>query len=111
MYGVLKLRNKILGDPDLGWREQYAAHGTEEGRRPWQAGAISVERAGGSPADGRLRSAGNGSSHPTVDAVLAGGESAGMSAATSEESEQAAGEDNRVAEQSRNAAGEVHHGA
>jgi hypothetical protein len=43
--------------------------------------------------------------------VLAGGESAGMKAATSEESAEAAGEDNRVAEQSRNAAGEVHHGA
>ena len=111
MYGVLKLRNKILGDPDLGWRDQYAAHGTEEGRRPWQAGAISVERAGGSPADGRLTGEGKGGSHPTVDAALAGGESAGMEAATSEESEQAAGEDNRVAEQSRDAAGEVHHGA
>ena len=54
MYGVLKLRNKILGDPDLGWRDQYAAHGTEEDERPWKAGAISVERAGVAPADGRL---------------------------------------------------------
>jgi NADH-quinone oxidoreductase subunit B len=110
MYGVLKLRNKILGDPDLGWRDQYAAHGTEEGVRPWQAGAIGVERAGGSPADGILKGNGGGS-HPTVDAALAGGEGAGMKAATSEESAEAAGEDNRVAEQSRNAAGEVHHGA
>ncbi len=54
MYGVLKLRNKILGDPDLGWRDQYAAHGTEEDERPWKAGAISVTRAGGAPSDGRL---------------------------------------------------------
>jgi NADH-quinone oxidoreductase subunit B len=54
MYGVLKLRNKILGDPDLGWRDQYAAHGTEEDERPWKAGAIPVTRAGGAPADGRL---------------------------------------------------------
>ena len=54
MYGVLKLRNKILGDPDLGWRDQYAAHGTEEDERPWKAGAISVERAGTAPSDGRL---------------------------------------------------------
>jgi hypothetical protein len=54
MYGVLKLRNKILGDPDLGWRDQYAAHGTEEDERPWKAGAIGVERAGTAPSDGRL---------------------------------------------------------
>ncbi len=40
MYGILKLRDKVLGDPDLGWRDQYAAHGTEEDERPWQAGAI-----------------------------------------------------------------------
>ena len=29
-YGVIKLQNKIVGDPDLGWRERYQAHGTEE---------------------------------------------------------------------------------
>ena len=29
-YGVIKLQNKIVGDPDLGWRERYGAHGTEE---------------------------------------------------------------------------------
>jgi NADH-quinone oxidoreductase subunit B len=54
MYGILKLRNKILGDPDLGWRDQYAAHGTEEDERPQKAGAIGVERAGTAPSDGRL---------------------------------------------------------
>ena len=116
MYGVLKLRNKILGQPDLGWRDQYQAHGTEEGQRPWHAGAISVERAGGSPAEGRLMTetgAGDpGASHPTVGAALAGGESAAMAEATSDDAAVAAGEEeNRVADQSRDAAGEVHHGA
>ena len=30
MYGIIKLQNKIKGQPDLGWRERYGAHGTEE---------------------------------------------------------------------------------
>ena len=34
IYGILKLQRKIFGDPDLGWRDRYAAHGTEEGERP-----------------------------------------------------------------------------
>jgi NADH-quinone oxidoreductase subunit B len=54
IYGILKLQRKIFGDPDLGWRDRYAAHGTEEGQRRWHAGAIPVERAGSSPADGML---------------------------------------------------------
>jgi NADH-quinone oxidoreductase subunit B len=29
-YGVIKLQNKIKGEPDLGWRERYDAYGTEE---------------------------------------------------------------------------------
>jgi NADH-quinone oxidoreductase subunit B len=29
-YGVIKLQNKIKGDPDLGWRERYNSYGTEE---------------------------------------------------------------------------------
>jgi NADH-quinone oxidoreductase subunit B len=29
-YGVIKLQNKIKGQPDLGWRERYGAWGTEE---------------------------------------------------------------------------------
>jgi NADH-quinone oxidoreductase subunit B len=29
-YGVIKLQNKVKGDPDLGWRERYHAYGTEE---------------------------------------------------------------------------------
>jgi NADH-quinone oxidoreductase subunit B len=82
MYGILKLRDKILGDPDLGWRDRYAAHGTEEDERPWKAGAIPVERAGTSPADGRLE--GHGGAHPTVEAALSAGERAAMEAAVSE---------------------------
>jgi len=30
MHGILKLRKKIQEDPDLGWRDGYGAHGTEE---------------------------------------------------------------------------------
>jgi NADH-quinone oxidoreductase subunit B len=30
MYGVIKLQNKIKGEPDLGWRARYHAEGTEE---------------------------------------------------------------------------------
>jgi NADH-quinone oxidoreductase subunit B len=30
LYGILKLRDQILGDPQLGWRERYGAVGTEE---------------------------------------------------------------------------------
>jgi NADH-quinone oxidoreductase subunit B len=33
MYGIIKLQNKIKGDPDLGWRQRYNAHGTEEVER------------------------------------------------------------------------------
>jgi NADH-quinone oxidoreductase subunit B len=29
-YGIIKLQNKIKGQPDLGWRARYQAHGTEE---------------------------------------------------------------------------------
>ncbi|HEX8075633.1 MAG TPA: NADH-quinone oxidoreductase subunit B family protein, partial [Thermoleophilaceae bacterium] len=29
-YGIIKLQEKITGDPGLGWRERYGAHGTEE---------------------------------------------------------------------------------
>jgi NADH-quinone oxidoreductase subunit B len=30
IYGINKLQDKISGDPTLGWRERYNAHGTEE---------------------------------------------------------------------------------
>jgi len=81
MYGILKLRNKILGDPDLGWRDQYEAHGTEEDERPQKAGAINVERAGTAPSDGRLESEHGGGADPTVEAAAAEGEEAAMAAA------------------------------
>ncbi len=29
-YGVIKLQNRIKGEPDMGWRERYNARGTEE---------------------------------------------------------------------------------
>ncbi len=30
VHGILKLRKMIQDDPDMGWRERYDAHGTEE---------------------------------------------------------------------------------
>jgi NADH-quinone oxidoreductase subunit B len=33
MYGINKLQKKIWDRPDLGWRERYKAHGTEEPAR------------------------------------------------------------------------------
>jgi NADH-quinone oxidoreductase subunit B len=30
MYGIIKLQDKIKGDPTMGWRERYNAKGTEE---------------------------------------------------------------------------------
>jgi NADH-quinone oxidoreductase subunit B len=30
MHGIIKLRAKVLGDPEEGWRERYRARGTEE---------------------------------------------------------------------------------
>jgi NADH-quinone oxidoreductase subunit B len=33
LYGIIKLQDKIKGEPDLGWRERYQAHGTEEPAR------------------------------------------------------------------------------
>jgi NADH-quinone oxidoreductase subunit B len=34
IYGINKLQDKISGDPTLGWRERYHAHGTEEKVEP-----------------------------------------------------------------------------
>ncbi len=34
MYGIMKLQDKITGDPGLGWRERYDAYGTEEVEDP-----------------------------------------------------------------------------
>ena len=33
VYGFNKLQRMILGNPDLGWRSRYNAHGTEEWAR------------------------------------------------------------------------------
>ena len=30
LYGIIKLQNKIKGEPDMGWRQRYRAEGTEE---------------------------------------------------------------------------------
>ncbi len=30
MYGIIKLQEKVMGDPGQGWRERYGAEGTEE---------------------------------------------------------------------------------
>ncbi len=90
MYGILKLRNMILNDPDLGWRDQYAAHGTEEDERPWKAGAIPVTRAGTAPSDGRLLADNGGGNHPTVEAAELAGEMAAVEASTSAAAEAAA---------------------
>jgi NADH-quinone oxidoreductase subunit B len=30
IYGIMKLQDQIMGTPDMGWRERYQAHGTEE---------------------------------------------------------------------------------
>ena len=30
IYGIMKLQDKIMGDPDMGWRERYRAEGTED---------------------------------------------------------------------------------
>ena len=30
IYGIMKLQDKIMGDPAMGWRERYRAYGTEE---------------------------------------------------------------------------------
>jgi NADH-quinone oxidoreductase subunit B len=30
IYGIMKLQDQIMGDPAMGWRERYQAHGTEE---------------------------------------------------------------------------------
>jgi hypothetical protein len=52
MYGILKLQRKIFGDPDLGWRDRYSAHGTEEDERSSKAGALPLSMTGTTPADG-----------------------------------------------------------
>jgi NADH-quinone oxidoreductase subunit B len=109
MYGILKLRNKILGEPDLNWRDQYHARGTEEGERPWHAGALPISRVGGSPADGRTVAEDGGGLHPAAEAAHEEGERAATEAAQGEEAAQAADASGEwTGEQSRDAAGTAH---
>ena len=30
IHGIMRLQDKIMGHPDMGWRERYRAEGTEE---------------------------------------------------------------------------------
>ncbi|GBD46706.1 NADH-quinone oxidoreductase subunit 6 [bacterium HR41] len=47
-YAILKLQEKIAGDPSLGWRERYRARGTEEPRNLFDVeGAARGEPRGG----------------------------------------------------------------
>jgi NADH-quinone oxidoreductase subunit B len=48
MHGILKLRSMIQEDPKMGWRDRYAARGTEEVLPPdaADAAAVNVYRAG-----------------------------------------------------------------
>ena len=49
MHGILKLRKKIVDDPDLGWRNRYDARGTEEllpGADAPESAAINVAQPG-----------------------------------------------------------------
>jgi NADH-quinone oxidoreductase subunit B len=45
MHGILKLRNAILAEPDLGWRTRYGGKGTEEVLRTaeLEPGAVNSE--------------------------------------------------------------------
>ena len=42
MYGIIKLQNKIKGQPDLGWRERYRAAGDIPARRHRPAGTCRL---------------------------------------------------------------------
>jgi NADH-quinone oxidoreductase subunit B len=48
-HGILRLRDQVLGNPPAGWRERYAAEGTEEllaGEADGRDAEINVLRAG-----------------------------------------------------------------
>jgi NADH-quinone oxidoreductase subunit B len=59
IYGIMKLQDKIMGHPDMGWRERYKAYGTEEGELDYDptSGAVAPE-AEGRPQTERLDAAG-----------------------------------------------------
>jgi hypothetical protein len=44
IYGFLKLQEKIVKDPSLGWRERYRAEGTEEAAQPAPAAPETLAR-------------------------------------------------------------------
>jgi NADH-quinone oxidoreductase subunit B len=46
LHGILRLRDKILGNPPPGWRDRYDAIGTEEVLTPKDAAAINVYKPG-----------------------------------------------------------------
>jgi NADH-quinone oxidoreductase subunit B len=45
IHGIMKLQDRIMGHPDMGWRERYRAHGTEETELEYDptSGALSPE--------------------------------------------------------------------
>jgi NADH-quinone oxidoreductase subunit B len=45
IYGIMKLQDMIMGHPDMGWRERYNAHGTEERKVEYDptSGAVAPE--------------------------------------------------------------------
>jgi NADH-quinone oxidoreductase subunit B len=45
IYGIMKLQDKIMGDPAMGWRERYQAYGTEEGARAEADGESPLQTA------------------------------------------------------------------
>jgi NADH-quinone oxidoreductase subunit B len=47
IYGIMKLQDKIMGKPDMGWRERYQAYGTEEQDTIERPEAESQSRAAG----------------------------------------------------------------
>lgn len=94
IYGILKLQRKVFGDPDLGWRDRYRAHGTEEDERPWQAGALPLDRTGTSPADGIVLGDGPPPTEAELEAPIPEPELTGHEArdAWTEDAEHEAGE-------------------
>ena len=46
MYGIIKLQEKVTGDPTLGWRERYKAAGTEEAEVEYDPTSGAARRKG-----------------------------------------------------------------
>jgi NADH-quinone oxidoreductase subunit B len=73
MHGILKLRKMVQDDPDMGWRDRYAARGTEEVLDPEQLQARAREAAEHEAAMAAAQAPAEG--EPTTQALE--GESAG----------------------------------